>query len=124
MVDAIGDVNLDAKNSLDAQIDTQNGKLTVSAEKNLSVSNTDKSHGGTGDMYVDSLTAGTGDLTVTVNRNLVEVSEGEAGHKAVLKGKNIRVTAGGTVGTAENPLEVDAADGGNLSVIAESAVME
>ena len=124
IVDAIGDVDLDAKNSLDAQIDTQNGKLTVSAEKNLSVSNTDKSHGGTGDMYVDSLTAGNGDLTVAVDGNFVEVSEGDEGHKAVLKGKNIRVTAGGTVGTDENPLEVDAADGGYLSVIAESAVIE
>ena len=63
VVDAQTDINLDAKNSLTAVTDSKDGKVYADAEKDLTISTTEKSGNGTGDLTIVDPTVG-GSLTI------------------------------------------------------------
>ena len=90
LVDAIEDIRLEAKNSLDAQTDSQIGKVYASAEKDLTLSSSKKSYGGTGDLYVEKPKAGR-DLTLAAAGNLYTDELTAPGNVTAKAGGNITV---------------------------------
>ena len=151
LVDAIEDIRLEAKNSLDAQTDSQTGKVYASAEKDLTLSSSKKSYGGTGDLYVEKPKAG-GDLTLAAAGNLytdeltapgnvtakaggnITVDTVKAGKDAALEaggdvlaetvkaGENASITAGGSILEGDRGDEPAAVTAKNITLIAGNEV--
>ena len=151
LVDAIEDIRLEAKNSLDAQTDSQTGKVYASAEKDLTLSSDKKSYGGTGDLYVEKPKAG-GDLTLAAAGNLytdeltapgnvtakaggnITVDTVKAGKDATLEaggdvlaetvkaGENASITAGGSILEGDRGDEPAAVTAKNITLIAGNEV--
>ncbi len=151
LVDAIEDIRLEAKNSLDAQTDSQTGKVYASAEKDLTLSSSKKSYGGTGDLYVEKPKAGR-DLTLAAAGNLytdeltapgnvtakaggnITVDTVKAGKDAALEaggdvlaetvkaGENASITAGGSILEGNRGDEPAAVTAKNITLIAGNEV--
>ena len=151
LVDAIEDIRLEAKNSLDAQTDSQTGKVYASAEKDLTLSSSKKSYGGTGDLYVEKPKAGR-DLTLAAAGNLytdeltapgnvtakaggnITVDTVKAGKDAALEaggdvlaetvkaGENASITAGGSILEGDRGDEPAAVTAKNITLIAGNEV--
>ena len=151
LVDAIEDIRLEAKNSLDAQTDSQIGKVYASAEKDLTLSSSKKSYGGTGDLYVEKPKAGR-DLTLAAAGNLytdeltapgnvtakaggnITVDTVKAGKDATLEaggdvlaetvkaGENASITAGGSILEGDRGDEPAAVTAKNITLIAGNEV--
>ena len=113
---ADGDVDVDALGSLTAEIDSVNGKLDISAEDDLTITNTERSAGGTGDMILDNLLAG-GNVTVTATGNILGQSE-ESSDKDIEAGSDVKLTAGENIGSKDDTLRVDSAQSGDGTVSA------
>ena len=115
--EAEGDINVDAQDSLEAEADSIDGKLNISAEDDLTLSNTDISAGGTGDMLIEDVSAG-GTVHITSNGDIIGEGEGE---NTEISADDIILNADGDIGTGEDPLRVDSAAGdtGNGTVSAE-----
>ena len=105
-VSAEDDINLTTKSDLDVTADSQNGEVNVAGEKNVSVDNTELSHGGTGDMLVGEITSG-GDVEVSAEGDMVPAEE------SLISGDNVTVTAGGSIGSEDSPMAIDTASGSN-----------
>ena len=113
-------VNLKSQEDLYVTADTQNGKLNIDGDQNLTVDNTAASANGSGDMPVGTVTAGgtaelraVGDILGAEDRSLVSADQ-------------IILSAGGSIGSPEDPLRVDTASGntgsGTLTATAKDRI--
>ena len=113
-------VNLKSQEDLHVTADTQNGKLNIDGDQNLTVDNTAASANGSGDMPVGTVTAGgtaelraVGDILGAEDRSLVSADQ-------------IILSAGGSIGSPEDPLRVDTASGntgsGTLTATAKDRI--
>ena len=113
-------VNLKSQEDLYVTADTQNGKLNIDGDQNLTVDNTAASANGSGDMPVGTVTAGgtaelraVGDILGAEDRSLVSADK-------------IILSAGGSIGSPEDPLRVDTASGntgsGTLTATAKDRI--
>ena len=100
--DANGDIYLDGKGSLNAQTDSQSGKVYAKAENDLTLSSSPSAYGGSGDLYVVKPEAGR-DITLnaagTLYTDIVDASgsNNEPGSATLIAGKDIyadKITAG------------------------------
>lgn len=99
ITDVQGDIYLEGRNHLNVQADTQEGKVYVSAEKDLTVSTSEKSSGGTGDLYLVKPAAG-GSLTVKAAGTLYTDILDSPEHVTVEAGQDVKVSeihAGGDI---------------------------
>ena len=91
VVDALTDINLDAKNSLTATTDSRDGKVYADAEKDLTISTTKKSGNGTGDLTIVEPTVG-GNLTINSKGKVnAEREDGTVGN--LIAPENVTVNA-------------------------------
>ena len=92
--DANGDIYLDGKGSLNAQTDSQSGKVYAKAENDLTLSSSPSAYGGSGDLYVVKPEAGR-DITLnaagTLYTDIVDASgsNNEPGSATLIAGKDI-----------------------------------
>ena len=109
---AEGDVNITTTENLSITADSQTGELNIEGQKDLTVDNTQSSAGGTGNMLIGTIQAG-GTASVTAKGDML-ASDGSS----LVSGDNIVLGAGGSIGTAQQPLRVDTAAGsGSLTAI-------
>ena len=99
------DVNLKTREDLYVTADTQKGQLNIRGESNLTVDNTADSVNGSGDMPVGNITAG-GTADLTAQGNILRAQD-----SALVTADQIILSAGGSIGTPEDPLRVDTANG-------------
>ena len=107
---ANGDVDVDAIGSLTAEVDSITGKLDISAEEDLTITNTAVSDNGSGNMILDNLLAG-GSISATAHGSILGQSE-ESSNKDVEAGYNVILNAGENIGDQEDALRIDSAQSG------------
>ena len=113
---ANGDVDVDAIGNLTAEVDSITGKLDISAEEDLTITNTAVSDNGSGNMILDNLLAG-GSISATAHGSILGQSE-ESSDKDVEAGYNVILNAGKNIGDQEDALRIDSAQSGYGDVTA------
>ena len=117
---AEADVNLKTQEDLYVTADTQNGKLNIEADCNLTVDNTAASANGSGDMPVGTVTAG-GTAELRAVGDILGAED-----SSLVSADHIILSAGGSIGSPEDPLRVDTASGntgsGTLTATAKDRI--
>jgi len=109
--DSKGDTNLNAIGDLNLTADTDEGQINVDSSGDLTITNTDKYNDG--DMNLGAIKA-EGDVDITAKGGFELLDK--LGRDAQVEGDNIDLTAmDGSIGTKEEPMTVDTADGGVLN---------
>jgi hemolysin-type calcium-binding region len=113
-------VNLKSQEDLYVTADTQNGKLNIDGDQNLTVDNTAASANGSGDMPVGTVTAG-GTAELRAVGDILGVED-----RSLVSADRIILSAGGSIGSPEDPLRVDTASGntgsGTLTATAKDRI--
>ena len=113
VIDAVKDILVRARGSLNTQADTTEGKLYLEAGRNLTVSNTLKSSGGTGDMILVSPREGNNLTVISAGNFCADIAEDGTLVPAVIEVPgSVSITAAGTIYavtvTAGNTAALDA----------------